>query len=357
MRNKLLLIIGIFFLISFLMLLPLVTKFTPVLWQLLVNKGIDLKKNDDRINMLLLGIGGGIHEGPDLSDSIIFVSIDQNRNRVTLLSIPRDLWIPELNEKINTAYTIGKFKKSDGGITLTSAIVSKIVNQPIDYVAVINFEGFEKAVDLIGGLDITIDRAFDDFEYPAEAKKEDLCGHQLDEATALIATQSPTLVFPCRYEHVRFEQGREHMNGERALIYVRSRYAIGEEGTDFARSIRQQRVIKAFKDKVLSPTTLLNPIRITNLYSVVAKSIDTNIAPSEIDDFLRLAGKMKRAELHSAVLEQEDKEQGKKGLLTNPKVDDYGGAWVLIPKAGNGNYTKIQAYVSCLFVSNSCSIP
>src|ERR1035437_10133567 len=68
----------------------------PFMFQLIFNRDIQLKQSDSRINILLLGIGGGNHDGPNLTDTIIFASLDPNNNKVTIVSIPRDLWMPDL---------------------------------------------------------------------------------------------------------------------------------------------------------------------------------------------------------------------------------------------------------------------
>lgn len=356
MRKKVLFIFIFLFLAVFGRIIVKAFQFSPVLFQVVFNKKIELKKTDETVNILLLGTGGGDHEGPNLTDTIIFASIDSVRNRVNLISLPRDMWVPDLEGKINTAYAKGEASRQGGGLVLAKAIVSKIIKQNVTYGFRIDFDGFVKAVDLTGGLQITVDREFDDYQYPVEEKREDLCGHTIEEATTLIASDSPQVVFPCRYEHVHLDRGLQHMDGKRALVYVRSRYAIGPEGTDFARSMRQQKVIQAFKDNILSPGTLLNPVRIMSLYSVLSKSIDTDIETSEFDDFIKLADKMRKATIHSEVIESEDIDQNKPGFLTNPPLNDFGGAWVLIPRIGSGDFSEIQEYVRCVLISNTCPI-
>jgi len=356
-HKKIAFIIGGFVLLLLGILLFDIVKYSPVIFQLLFNKEIELKKANTHMNVLLMGVGGGQHEGPQLTDTVMFASIDEGKNIVSMVSIPRDLYIPELKGKINTAYAIGEGKHDGGGITLSRAVVSKIMNKPIDYVVVVDFNGFVKAVDEVGGLDVTVDRAFDDYEYPIEENREELCGHTLEEATQLIATQTPTEVFPCRYQHVHFDKGLQHMDGKQALVFVRSRYAKGSEGTDFARSRRQQKIIQAFKDKVFSLGIILNPLKITALYSLLSNSIHTDVKQEEFDDFIKLAQKMKNGKIQSIVLETEDTETNKKGLLINPPLEEFNGTWVLIPKAGSGSYLQIQKYVSCIQNSTSpCAI-
>src|SRR5205823_3687767 len=95
-------------------------KYFSVLYQLTSQKGIHLKQNQQKqVNILLLGIGGGIHEGPDLTDTIIYANLDPEKKKVTLVSIPRDVWIPPLNAKINAAYTYSEEKQKGMGLSKT----------------------------------------------------------------------------------------------------------------------------------------------------------------------------------------------------------------------------------------------
>lgn len=334
-------------------------SYLPVLWNVKFNKSISLKNQseDKRVNILLLGIGGGKHDGPLLTDTIIFASIDTSSQsaQATLVSIPRDLWVPDIHGKINRAYSDGEDKKEGGGLLLAKAVVGKILNQPVDYALRVDFAGFVKAIDMVGGIDVQVARTFDDYEYPISGKEADDCGFK-DEEFQKRATDSAQLeAFPCRYEHLHFDEGKTHMDGETALRFVRSRHALGPEGSDFARSQRQEKIIVAFKDKVFSLGTLLNPIKLASLYDVFKGSIDTDIEQSEYDDFIKLAEKMKHGEIKSAVIDAGDGERD--GFLENPPLgengsDEYGFQWVLVPRSGNGNYTEVQTYVRCMINHN-----
>lgn len=326
-----------------------------VVVQAFLQREPNLKRANGTIHVLLLGIGGDGHEGPELTDTIIFAKLDPKKNKVALVSIPRDLWIPTYREKINSIYALGNDEKKDG-LKRIKQVVSTIINKQIHYVAVIDFGGFVEAIDIVGGITVSVDRGFDDYEYPVEENREDLCGRTLEEAAALVATESPTLVFPCRYRHAHFDKGMQHMDGKRALVFVRSRYAKGSEGTDFARSSRQQKVIKAFREKFFTPGVILNPLIIAKLYSVFQSSVMTDIAPSEFDDFLKLGEKIKNAEVRSSVIEAEDKEEKKPGLLINPDPSAYEERWVLIPRRGDGDFLEIQQHVACLVSFGDCRI-
>lgn len=329
-----------------------------IIYELIFNKGnIQLKTADSNVNVLLLGIGGGSHDGPNLTDTIIFASISPGDGRLTLVSIPRDLWVTDLDARINTAYAKGELKKDGGGLTLSKAVVKKVVDQPVDYALVIDFSGFVRIVDLLGGIDVEVEREFDDYEYPIEGKENDPCDNKEEDLDKLATASSQLEVFPCRYEHIHFDKGLTHMDGETALKYVRSRHANGEEGTDFARSKRQEKIITAVKNKTLSAGTLINPARLINLYSTVQNSIHTDIKQSEFDDFLKLAQKLGNAEVRSGVIDAGDVLKSRKGLLKNPEISqEYNFEWTLIPRIGKDNFSEIHRYVECLIESGSCEI-
>jgi len=331
-------------------------KYVSVLWQLSTTRDVHLKETPEkRINLLLLGVGGGRHDGPNLTDTIIFVSIDPPTKKVSLVSIPRDLWMPEVSAKINATYTFGEEKQTGGGLKLTKATVSKLLNQQVDYVFKIDFSGFEKAVDLIGGLDIDVANTFDDYAYPLSGKEDESCGNDEEKIASLSAeiasgSASELEAFPCRYEHLHFTSGKQHMDGTTALKYVRSRHAEGIEG-----SKRQEKVISAFKEKIFSVETLLNPVKVIGLVDTLKGSIETDIQTDEYDDFVRLAQKLKGASIKSTVLDTG--EGDRLGLLTNPPISaEYANAWVLSPRVGNGDYTEIQEYVACFLAGKDCLI-
>lgn len=354
------LVLGIVLLVFFGRYIIDAIKYAPVLYGLFFQKSINVKTtSDNKVNILLLGTGGGTHDGPNLTDTIIFASLDQASKSATLVSLPRDLWVPDIHGKINSAYANAEDKKKGSGLAYTKAIVGRIMNQHIDYGFRIDFSGFVRAIDQLGGIDVTVDNTLDDYAYPVEGKEDDPCGlseTEIASKSAQIATSSATESdeFPCRYEHLHVDKGLQHMDGITALKFVRSRHALGAEGSDFARSKRQQKVLEAVKAKVFSAGTFLNPIKLSQLYDTFKGSIDTDISQDEYDDFIKLAQQMRQGKITSAVVDTEPQPTGQP-LLYNPTergedLTPFNGAWVLIPSAGNGNYSEIQAFVKKLTV-------
>lgn len=336
-------------------------KILPFFWGVFIDKKINIKKDQNgTVNVLLMGIGGGTHEGPDLTDTIILANINPHKNIVHLVSIPRDLYVDSLHSKINAAYATGQ-DNGGRGILLARSTIASVTGVRPDYVFIIDFSGFVKLVDLLGGIDVNVQNTLDDYAYPVEGKEQELCGATEDSLatfSAQIATGSATEfdLFPCRFTHLHVDPGSQHMDGELALKFVRSRHALGLEGSDFARSRRQQLVVGALRAKVLSLGTLANPVKIIGIINILKDNIHTDIPEDQYDDFIKLAQSMKGAKIDSTVIEEGDSYQGRYGLLINPPLTDYNGQWVLAPRAGRADYSEIKAYVACVVSGATCSI-
>lgn len=362
-RKRVFIALGIFFLILLGIGIFMFGKYLFALAPDPFDKGVQLKATPEkRVNLLLLGVGGGNHEGPNLTDTIIFASLDPQTTRVTLVSIPRDVWIPDLDAKINSAYVHGDEKQAGSGLLMSKTVVSNVVGQQIDYAVKIDFSGFEKAVDAMGGLDIDVANTFDDYAYPIGGKEDEPCGHSEEKIASLsaqIASGSATELeaFPCRYEHLHFAKGPTTMDGVTALKYVRSRHALGKEGSDFARSKRQEKVISAFKEKLFSVGTLLNPVKLSELVDILQGSIETDIKGSEYDDFVKLAKKLEHAKIQSLAVDAGDSAEDRWGLLSNPPPSpEYGNQWILAPRVGNGDFSEIKEYVGCKIKGTNCYV-
>lgn len=232
---------------------------------------INLKSESNITSILILGKGGVGHTAPDLTDTIMLASINSLKKKTTLLSLPRDIWVESTRAKLNSSYYWGK-KNNNDGFGLATETVNEIVGIKPQYVAVIDFSIFKDLVDAIGGIDVNVETAFVDEKYPIAGKEEDLCGGDKE--------------YKCRYETLDIKAGLIHMDGELSLKYVRSRNAEGDEGTDLAREKRQQKVISAVKDKILSYEVILNPRILKSLYNIAISHIETDI---EIQTFYALA--------------------------------------------------------------------
>lgn len=324
-----------------------------------IDKAIHLTSQEkESFNIALLGIGGAKHDGPDLSDTIILANVNVKQNAVHMFSIPRDLWIPDVNDKINAIYADAKEKGN--GIQAVEQVLEKITGQKIDYVLVLDFEGFTKLVDHLGGVDVDVANTLDDYHYPIEGLEEDNCGKTNEDIEAFTATTSAETelwdYFPCRYKHLHVDKGQNHLDGQMALEFVRSRHGVGTEGSDFARSRRQQLVISALKEKAFSLGVILNPVKLIGVYNILKSNIDTNIDMEKVDDFIKLANKLQGGEIKNYVFDEGNSQEAY-GLLTHPEIsEEYRLKWVLTPRIGNGDFSEMQQYVLCTIANSGCSI-
>jgi anionic cell wall polymer biosynthesis LytR-Cps2A-Psr (LCP) family protein len=332
--------------------------------------GNNLKSANNRVNILLLGIAGGTHDGRDLTDTIMIASYNLKTNQVYLFSIPRDLWLPSQKSKANAVYETGLAQNN--GLGLAKIIFGNVLGIPIHYALRVDFRGFVEAVDALGGIDIMVDKTFDDYNYPIEGKENDLCGYEEKEIDVSeeqskqlglevgkqkvfmapdgnIASNSAqedlgAKYFTCRYEHITFTKGKTHLDGQTALKFVRSRHGTNGEGSDFARSKRQQKIIEGLRDKILSIETLANPQKIADLIKALGKSMDTDISVKDGVEFYKLSKKMDKT--YNFVLDDSQKSglpNNMTSLLIHPPASQYSGAYVLISQ--DDDFSTVQGYV------------
>ncbi len=285
-----------------------------------------LKKYNNQVNILFLGIAGGSHDGSTLSDSIIFCNYNFVTNTLTTISIPRDIWSDTLKDKVNSAYAYGEAKIKGGGIKLAKAEIEGIVGQPIHYAAVVDFDRFKELVDFFGGIKVQVESSFTDTQFPIEGKENDLCGGSDPE-------------YKCRYETIFFTKGVQNMDGITALKYVRSRHALGEEGGDFSREKRQQAVIEALKQSAISLLKSFNFSRVNKLYALLDSIVQRDITNQQVAIIIKNILLKNKLELQKYVLDD--------NFFITPEYSSlYDGKWVLIPSTNS--YAEIQSYIACL---------
>lgn len=273
--------------------------------RLVSNSDKTLKGEDrDRINLLVTGIGGEGHDGPNLTDTMLFVSFQPSTGQVGILSIPRDLWVQYPGYGLTRINNINAFAEAanqgSGGVA-TRDVVSSVLGQPIDYYVRLDFAAFKTMIDDVGGVTINVDQDFVDYAYPTDNNL---------------------------YQTVRFEKGWQTMNGDRALIYARSRHGDNGEGGDFARSKRQQKVIAALKDKLLSFDTLLNPSRIASVLETLRTHVATDLELWEVAKLAQYARKIDTSKVINHVLD--DSPNGP--LYATTIAVSNGDAYALLPR-------------------------
>lgn len=297
-------------------------------------KGQDVLKGaeNDRINILILGMGGTNHPGGMLSDSMMLLSIQPNENKIALLSIPRDLLVPipgHSEDKINSAFADGYneyrskncAKKSSSvcysdsmtaGADLSRQTVANLTGQTIDYSVSMDFSGFEKLIDQLGGVDVYVDKSLYDPLFPDDNMQG--------------------------YAPFSISAGQHHMDGKTALKYARSR----ETTSDFDRAARQQKILIAAKDKATTLNILSNPKKIADLINTLGDSVKTNMTLAETSSLANEMTKVDKSSIITKVLSS----------AADSVLEDYtaNATYYLRPK--NGDYNQIKRIADQIFNTN-----
>ncbi len=279
----------------------------------------EIKQDEGKTNFLILGYHRDHDQnGDDMTDTIVVMSYEHEKGEMEMISVPRDIWDEEMKAKINSAYHYG-------GLELAKEAIGRVVGGPIHYSAVIDFNGFLAVTDAVGGIVVDVPEAFDDYRFPILGKEKDLCGD-------VFYTEGKD--YACRYEHVYFDKGLTSLTGERALQYVRSRKAWGDEGSDFARSRRQQQVIEAITKKVSDGSFLGDPENMASLLSIYRDFAKTDMAKSDYFNLINFGFQnykgLLEVEIEKVFLDQEVDEDGRL-ILYHPEYH-YSGQWVLLKR-------------------------
>ncbi|MEA2237932.1 MAG: polyisoprenyl-teichoic acid--peptidoglycan teichoic acid transferase [Thermoanaerobaculia bacterium] len=265
---------------------------------------------DDRVNIVLFGVGGDNHPSHDnLADSIMLVSLKPSTKQAALVSVPRDLWV-HMNghgtHRLNYAHALGEQSGYPGaGPGLLCDTLSGVFQQPIHAFVRVDFAAFEKLINNVGGVDVYCQHGFYDYLF-----------------------------------RDGFVSGWHHLDGKRALAYSRYRYVIGFEGDNYARELRQQQVINALRDKVqrLGPQQALSLLQAATTLSSATK---TNLTPPQLLSLYRTFHDIKPDEIRHISLKPLTEPFDVTGL-TEP------GEAV---RARVGNFAQLQRLESSIFSS------
>lgn len=312
-------------------------------------------EEEGRINILLLGmrgenvIGGGL-----LADTIMLVSIKPAENKAAFLSIPRDLHVTvpgtSDKQKINAVHYYGEQKGKGGGLEAMKQVVGEITGLPVHYAASINFKGFTELVDSLGGVEITLDKPF---EESMQFQEPHVCDpyvftvptgkyqYKYGVKSGKIVAQYPLCVNknPECGGNFKIPAGTSTLDGNKALCYARSRF----QSSDFERAKRQQIIIQKIKDKALSAGTLTNFEKINGMFNALGDNVRTDMEIWEMKRAFDLYQKAGNPEIVQRVLEDSEE-----GLLYHPPTEKETG-YILLP-IGN-NYDKIRELAQNIFIA------
>ena len=227
-------------------------------------------EKSNRINILLLGIGGKGHSGSELTDTIMIASIKPRSKKAAILSIPRDLYvkIPDTNvsRKINAVRVYGDRHKDGSGLELLKKTIKEVSGLDIHYYVQLDFKGFIEVVDKLGGIDVYVEDDIDDYTYPD---------------------------FNYGYDPFHISRGWHHLNGSDALKVARSRHS---KMGDFDRIKRQQAIIKSLKQKVFEKYSRFDIFVFREMTLSLSNNLKTDI---QLDEMRRLYSILKEIRNHN----------------------------------------------------------
>jgi LCP family protein required for cell wall assembly len=232
-----------------------------------------------------------------------------------MLSVPRDLYVYDTGYgiigRINEVFSVGVWHERNfaSGAKILGDMVQRIMWLDIPYYALVDFYGFKDLIDTLGGITVDVPEWFVDSTYPTPDNG---------------------------YMTVRFSSWVQEMNGEKALQYARSRHST----SDFARSLRQQQIVKAVADKAMSKW-LANVTKLKRLYGNYTSMVKTNITTQEIMGLAKYIYKLDHIFSYGYTTECSNityKYSFPGCFLYTPSRELFGGASVMIPDgASPGN--------------------
>jgi len=265
-----------------------------------------LIREKERVNFLFLGIGGESNPAPNLTDTIILINSTPKAENPIGISIPRDLLVKIPNKnyftKINALYQYG-------GIENVKTIVNEITGLEIDYYLMLDLEAVKILIDKLGGIDINVEESIYDPKFPSAYDS---------------------------YEIFSLEKGNQHLNGETALKYIRTR---NQPEGDFSRIKRQQQVISALKGKILSLNFIWDFPKILGIWKTLQDHAQTNIGITDIKYAWNLAKKTSLDEIKFSTISPPLVVSGEQ-ILGGEK------AYILKPRLGLNNYSEIKNYIN-----------
>lgn len=313
----------------------------------------ELKGEDDgRINLVLLGMRGeNVPGGGTLADTIMILSVVPKENKISMISVPRDLYVDNPvwgnKTKINAVYAAGEENGKKQGLPEMERVLSNITGLPIEYGISINFAGFKQLIDAIGGVEITLNQPF---EEPTQFDEPHVCDPNVftvptgtyeikKNKRGKITATYPLCTNPNKECGGTFKlpAGKQTLNGDQALCYARSRVT----SSDFERAKRQQQIIQLVKEKLLSAGTLMDFGKLNGILDSLGDNVRSDLQAWEMKRFYELYTGMQNPQTFQRVLENSEE-----GLLYNPPQTEETG-YILLPIGDN--YNKIREMAKNIF--------
>lgn len=276
----------------------------------------DAPSDGNRVNVLIAGNTADDpgHPGGGLTDTIMVASIDKTTDKVTLISVPRDLWVKFDGTQMKINAVSPRSGGGAAGLQALGKIVEQVTGLHIDRHALVGVVALQKVVDDVGGIDITI-------------STNDPRG---------IGDPNIGLYLP---------SGKVHLDGATAMKLASSRNdpipgkeAYGLPLGDYSRQESQRLIVGGIVSKVKSTPTLANPLTLTGIFNDVSENMTTDLTASDIKWLISISGKVGSPSGLSI--------RGESGKILITPYTGYGGSAAQAPTAGTFDYSQIKKYVA-----------
>lgn len=316
----------------------------------ILSAGKDLKMDENgRSNILLFSTSEDDpgHDGPNLTDSIMVLSVDQKKNNAFMVSIPRDMRAGACyTGKINEIYYCARgddTAKEAAGQDALRAKTGEILGLDVQYAVHVNYTALRQAVAAVGNITVTIESR--DPKGQMDSNFDWKCGVS---SLRTYRSAKEKQACPPNGHFIDYPNGPATLDAEHALYLAQARGAqaptYGFEQSNFDREKNQQKIIVALKEKALSAGTLANPVAVSNLLDALGDNVRTNFDADEVKTLVRLGREIDTKNIHSLPLNNEVK-----SLLGFCGSD-------ICPTAGTFAYAQIHEAVAAFAAGNYASI-
>lgn len=284
-------------------------------------------QTNDRKNILVLGVDSLETRGgsPALTDTIMIVSVDLKTGQAKAISLPRDIYVEELQTRINALYWYGLEQNPENPKLLATETISQLTGVPLHHTVVVTLEDVGQLIDLVGGVTVDVPVGFIDEKYPRS---------DVD----VTVERDPAKL----YERVEFAVGSHRFDGQTALKYIRSRNSEGTEGSDLARSHRQQLVMTALLKQMTDMSLYRNPETAGTMVSFYRQHFAQDMPTTELIATLRQLFPVRSTITFSgsgvSVFPEDEN-----GVLFHPPLSAYRGQWLYVIRDDTTFMQEVQA--------------
>lgn len=293
-------------------------------------------QTDGYKTILLLGVDSVLNKpgSPELTDTMLLLSLNMKTGEVNTLSLPRDLWATAYQTRINALYEYGKEKYPQRPEQFSEDVISELTGVKINHTITLSLQTVAEIIDVLGGIEVDVQEGFTDTQFPRE---------DVDISTVT----DPAVL----YETVTFSSGLQKMDGSTVLKYIRSRKSANlSQGTDIARSQRQQQVIFALISRIKNFSIIKDMDALAQLYVLYTNTFEEQFSKQEAIstiNYLRPYLETISLNSHSLSIYPADKN----GVITNPPVSKYKGQWVYEIRESNNFKTEVQTKLRAILVN------